>query len=1066
MRDSRTRWRRVGLAASALLLAGIMAPIPSVSANPVVPVTFTANGPAGMDFSNFSHTEGPWSGAINSFAVKPDDPNVIWIGSVNGGVWKTTNASSSSPSWTPLTDFQASLSIGAVALDPTDPSANTLVAGIGTTSSFSGEGGPLEGILRTTDGGDHWTPLGSTDLSSQDLSAVAPRGSIIVVASQTGIWRSTDTGATFSHKATASGIVVGDATDLVGDPANTAVLYAAIVGTGGGVFRSTDTGQTWTQIAAADFGQPGGTDLVTNAKKIVLAVHDDGTNDVVYAGAVDATTKNPSGVLRTTNPAASTPAWTSLDIASIEVAAQGRMSIAADPGNADLFYIGGDETPGGKGQGPVYRCNASKPLTEQCLSIVGEQDDDGNGTGNNTAPHPDSRRMVVDSSGDLLETDDGGIFRRTDPHTNTGDWASVNGNLAITEAHSCAYDHVRHESICGTQDNGTVQQSSPGALVWDAVGRFDGGKVAVSDRTSNSSRYFSSQSLSVFTREDCDSGGCTTTAPALELESGNALSQTTDATISGYPPIAANSSDRDRLVIATGYVYESTDGGETLTTLSGLEGTATTIAYGTDDNPDALYVGSDEGLFRHTTLLGSMSKLARYTYGKPLDIALDPSDWRSAWVIDKDSVVHTTDGGSTWTDVTADLGSGAGAAEFHTLAFVPGSPSLVFVGAQDGLYATDTAQFGHWYKLGGTLPNATVHDLDYDSTDDVLLVSALGRSTWTLSAAHDLTLPTPTILSYTGEIAEDYHDVADLSATLMDASGTAVSGKTVTFMLGTQSCQGATDSAGQAKCGITLDQKPDTTTVDVGFDGDTSYAPSSTSSPFTINKEETTTTYTGPTAILQGASGVTLQGTLLEDGTVPIEGRTLTLTLGTQTCTGTTDSLGVASCTLTFTGDLGPQPLGASFAGNAYYLASSDTSKTAIVFSFPSRGAFVLGDLTVAGATATTSVTWWAENWYLLNRLSGGSAPASFKGFAAAVTLPTSTPPASCGSSWSTLPGNSPPPTTGVPSYMGVLVASSVKKSGVGIVGNTVHIVVVKTAAGYSPNPANHGTGTIVATYC
>lgn len=71
-----------------------------------------------------------------------------------------------------------------------------------------------------------------------------------------------------------------------------------------------------------------------------------------------------------------------------------------------------------------------------------------------------------------------------------------------------------------------------------------------------------------------------------------------------------------------------------------------------------------------------------------------------------------------------------------------------------------------------------------------------------------------------------------------------------------------------------------------------------------------------------------------------------------------------------------------------------------------------------------------------------------------------------CGSTWTTSGGNSPPPTSGVPSYMGVVVTSSVKKSGSAISGNSVHIVVVKVAPGYAPSPSNHGTGTIVATFC
>jgi hypothetical protein len=49
---------------------------------------------------------------------------------------------------------------------------------------------------------------------------------------------------------------------------------------------------------------------------------------------------------------------------------------------------------------------------------------------------------------------------------------------------------------------------------------------------------------------------------------------------------------------------------------------------------------------------------------------------------------------------------------------------------------------------------------------------------------------------------------------------------------------------------------------------------------------------------------------------------------------------------------------------------------------------------------------------------------------------------------------------------MGVLVSSSITKTGSAISGNTVHIVVVKTEPGYAPDPGHHGTGAIVATFC
>ena len=135
------------------------------------------------------------------------------------------------------------------------------------------------------------------------------------------------------------------------------------------------------------------------------------------------------------------------------------------------------------------------------------------------------------------------------------------------------------------------------------------------------------------------------------------------------------------------------------------------------------------------------------------------------------------------------------------------------------------------------------------------------------------------------------------------------------------------------------------------------------------------------------------------------------------------------------------------------------------MFAFPSRGAFVVGDGTVATAGSGT-VTWWSDSWSKLNVLGGGGAPSAFKGFAGVVSLPTGSPATMCTKPWRTTGGNSPPPTSGVPSYMGVLVASTVGKSGSAISGAYGSIVVMHVGPGYAPNPNSAGTGTIVAVYC
>jgi uncharacterized repeat protein (TIGR01451 family) len=137
---------------------------------------------------------------------------------------------------------------------------------------------------------------------------------------------------------------------------------------------------------------------------------------------------------------------------------------------------------------------------------------------------------------------------------------------------------------------------------------------------------------------------------------------------------------------------------------------------------------------------------------------------------------------------------------------------------------------------------------------------------------------------------------------------------------------------------------------------------------------------------------------------------------------------------------------------------NNSSTTCAFVYAVSAGGSFVIGNL---NAAVGTSVTFWGAQWWKLNSLSGGAAPAAFKGF-------EDTPPApSCGTNWTTDPGNSTPPPAGpLPAYMAVIVSSSISKSGSTISGNTPHIVIVKTNPGYDANPGHAGTGTVFAQIC
>ena len=173
---------------------------------------------------------------------------------------------------------------------------------------------------------------------------------------------------------------------------------------------------------------------------------------------------------------------------------------------------------------------------------------------------------------------------------------------------------------------------------------------------------------------------------------------------------------------------------------------------------------------------------------------------------------------------------------------------------------------------------------------------------------------------------------------------------------------------------------------------------------------------------------------------------------------GVTDANGQASFSYS-SSRVGTDTLRASVTNLAGSINSNSVTATWTVSFAPGGGAFVISDLK---DVPNGNVYWWGAQWWKQDHLRGGLAPASFKGYENGKASPW------CGQTWTTRPGNSskPPKAVAANSYMAVIVSSWVTKRGPVISGNIVHIVLVRTNAGYGPNPGHPGTGTIVATLC
>ena len=218
--------------------------------NPQSLSTWTAVGPAGSGnptgtFSN--------AGAVTATAVDPSDPsgNTVYIGAANGGIWKTTDFLTTSPlgpTWIPLTDFGPTnaVNIGSIAIFPrnNDPSQSIIIAGTGDPNG-TGTGHGLAGVgfLRSEDGGATWQLLDSTVNTETDGVTPLPING-----------PSPTSGLTRNHTFLDSFVY-----NVTFDPhlsvSGSVIVYAAVNGptaasAASGLWRSMDGGNTWTLLKA------------------------------------------------------------------------------------------------------------------------------------------------------------------------------------------------------------------------------------------------------------------------------------------------------------------------------------------------------------------------------------------------------------------------------------------------------------------------------------------------------------------------------------------------------------------------------------------------------------------------------------------------------------------------------------------------------------------------------------------------------------------------------------------------------------------------------------------------
>jgi autotransporter-associated beta strand protein len=702
-----------------------------LSIGPITSSSWTELGPAPIGGI------GPATGRITGIAVD-NVTGADYITAAGGGVWKSMNGGLT---WAPLTFGQPTLVMSAIALAPNGNQPEIIYAATGDIEGNAGFRGYSTygiGILKSTDGGLTWTllPGHTNDPNNTDVFNRRTISKIVIDPTSpgtiyaavygggdngspgnTGIWKSTDAGATWVN--TTASIDFRDSwSDLVIDPSNSQNLYAALATPSGGIYRSTSGGGSW--FPAGNF--PHNSDV----GRISLAISQSSPNTLYAAIADPENSNNVYEVVQTINGNTANPAsisWSSIGNFStfgdqlFHEDGDYTNAIAVDPTNAYHVYVAGYKVWQGVsiGGGFVWAKDPNTPLKIHDDQHV-------------LAFQPPS--SATSGGYHLLVGTDGGIYRLDDP--NNWVFSDLNGNLDITQFYHVALDPNSATNAYGTaQDNGTSEFT--GNLVWTSNECCDVFNVAVSPDQGNSLVY--------------------TSGPAGAFERNFAGVNNPLTYGGGYFVVDPNQypTGQDRLLYSGGggsTMAESTNSGQNWNKIM-VRGWPvdkngnSTFAVGQFDlsasNPDTIYaIGLNSANDSYSTLVTVDDGQNWAVLAPPPDASVvqpnssgtsvfkvDPTNDRLVYVVGNDGSVYQglltlgstgTPVNLTWTNIR---GSGLPTspidglpASLYAIAVDPigAQDRVLYVGSDFGVYSS--TDDGTTWQRCGNLPNARVSDLE------------------------------------------------------------------------------------------------------------------------------------------------------------------------------------------------------------------------------------------------------------------------------------------------------------------------------------------------------------------
>jgi len=691
------------------------------------------------------------SGRVTDLAV-PDTPGrkTIYAGFASSGVWKTTNLGTT---WEPIFDDQGTSTVGALAVAPSDP--NIVWVGTGERNSLrSNQWG--DGVYRSTDGGRTWRHMGLTETRETGRIVVHPEdpGLVYVAAlghlwgpnPERGVYRTRDGGETWEQI-----LFVDDTTgfvDLKMDPENPDILYAAAwhrlrwgggrmegAGAGSGIYRSMDGGDTWTRLTDGERGLP-----ASHMGRIGLSISRS-RPETVYAviqvsrSTWDASISTHGGVFRSDDRGET---WRRVhDISAVPDYYYNELWV--DPQNPDRVWAGATFMARSDDGGTTFEPQRWRGVHVDHHALWIDPDD--------------TDHLVLGNDGGVYISWDGG---RTWDHQRipASQMYEVDVDTTKVPYHVCA-GHQDNGTWCGPSR--TRERIGITEADWYSVWGGDGFHSQISADDPRV-RYHASQYGNVVRLN----------TETREVKRLQPLAEDAGAE-SGYPfrwdwntPFVLSHHDPTVLYLGGNHLFKLTDRGEDWTILgpdmtrgnrfapepdsghtsyrslhSVAESTLSASILWTGSNDGLIWTSRDGGETWHNVTANiPQVPPQRCWVGE-----IEPShhDTATAYVVYdchrrddyRPYVFRTTDGGETWTDISANLPEDKGS---YVIREDRVNPNLLFVGNENGVWVSLDGG-GAWTRLDNGLPTVPVKDMDPVWRRSELVVGTYGRGAYVLDIA-------------------------------------------------------------------------------------------------------------------------------------------------------------------------------------------------------------------------------------------------------------------------------------------------------------------------------------------